>query len=212
MGFATPSGPTSRTSTTSTTTPPNGPLTTAPPVTGPNGERTATGPNGQSVTVQPANELDPAGAKVRVTGTGFDPAIGIYVAFCVDNGPSSPPTPCFGGADQSGVSGASKWISSNPPAYGAGVTTPYGPGGSFDVELTVTARDGSVDCLDGMTRCVIATRADHTAPSNRSADVKVPVYFVGQTPSSGSVLPLSVAASAPAGSTPTSVSTPRFTG
>jgi hypothetical protein len=207
VSFATTSGPTSSTTTTSvsTTTPP----TTAPPVTGPDGERTATGSNGQRVTVAPADDLDPAGAKVRVTGTGFDPAVGIYVAFCVDQGPSAAPTPCFGGADQSGASGTSRWISSNPPSYGAGVSTPFGPGGSFDVELNVQARDGSVDCLDGATRCVIATRADHTSAVNRTADVKVPVYFVGQNPATAAVLPVSVG---PLPLTTTATATPRFTG
>jgi hypothetical protein len=197
--FGTPSGPTSSTSSTTSTAPP----TTQAPIEGPNGERTGTGPNGQRVTVAPANDLDPAGATLRVTGTGFDPSVGIYVAFCVDQGPSVAPSPCFGGADQSGSTGASKWISSNPPPYGVGLTTPWGPGGSFDVELNITAQEGSVDCLDGSTRCVVATRADHTAAGNRSADVKVPVFFEGQIPSNA----LPITASAPRAST-----APRFTG
>jgi len=36
------------------------------------------------------------------------------------------------------------------------------------------------DCLDGISSCVVVTRADHTNAGERSADVKVPVYFAGQ--------------------------------
>ena len=109
------------------------------------------------------------------------PAIGIYVALCLDNGPDVAPSPCLGGADQSGSAGASAWISDNPPPYGVGVAQPFGADGSFDVTLDVRAADGSIDCYDPAQRCVVATRADHTAGAVRTADVKVPVLFVGQT-------------------------------
>lgn len=169
------------------TTTTTGPSTTVAPtsttaiVDGPSGERSATGPTGQLLTVAPALELDPAGAEVRVTGSGYDPAIGIYVALCLDNGPDVAPSPCLGGADQSGSAGASAWISDNPPPYGVGVAQPFGADGSFDVTLDVRAADGSIDCYDPAQRCVVATRADHTAGAVRTADVKVPVLFVGQT-------------------------------
>jgi hypothetical protein len=150
------------------------------PVDGPGGSRTATGPQGQELTVTPADDLDPEGQQVNVRGSGYDPAVGVYVALCVDNGPGQVPSPCVGGADQSGESGSSAFISSDPKF--AGLATPWGPGGTFDVDLTITAADDSVDCLDGTVTCKVVTRADHTASSDRSADVKVPVHWTGQAP------------------------------
>ena len=35
--------------------------------------------------------------------------------------------------------GGTVWVSSNPPIYATGLTTPYGPGGTFDVQLKVEA-------------------------------------------------------------------------
>ena len=171
-----------------TTGPPaTAPATTAPPTTvEPWGVATATGVDGQRLTVEPAHDLDPAGERVTVVGEGYDPAVGVYVAFCVDRGPGVPPSPCLGGADLSGESESAAWISDDPPPYGVGLAQPYGPGGTFEVELVVAARavddDGLTvaDCLDGTTRCVVATRADHTAAANRRADVAVPVTFAGQ--------------------------------
>jgi hypothetical protein len=78
------------------------------------------------------------------------------------------------------------WITDDPPSYAEGLTEPFGPGGSFSFDLTIGAVDTDseghtiIDCLDGATRCIVTTRADHTAASNRTADVKVPVTFVGQ--------------------------------
>ena len=86
-----------------------------------------------------------------------------------------PPTPCGGGADMSGTSGSSHWISSDPPDYGRNLAQTFGPGGTFQVQLTVSPRIGDIDCRS--TPCVIATRADHTRSSDRSADVFVPVTF-----------------------------------
>lgn len=140
----------------------------------------ATGPTGQMMTVSPTRDLDPAGATVRVTGEGYDTTIGIYVGLCVDNGPSVAPSPCIGGVDMGGTGGASAWISSNPPPYGVGLAQPFGTGGTFDVTLTVPSSDEFTDCLDGVTRCVISTRGDHTTGNERSADVKVAVTFAGQ--------------------------------
>jgi hypothetical protein len=142
--------------------------------------RSATGPEGQELTVTPANDLDPAGATVRVVGEGYDSAQGVYVALCVDNGPTAVPSPCVGGVDMDGGGGSSAFISSDPKF--AGLATPWGTGGTFDVELTISAADELVDCLDGVVTCKLVTRADHTASSDRSADVKVPVHWQGQPP------------------------------
>lgn len=130
---------------------------------------------GPHVGVSPTEGLPAKGATVRVTGAGFDVAKGIYVAFCVDRGPGVRPTPCGGGADTTGTGSGSKWISSDPPQYGRDLATPYGPGGSFTVELSVSARIGEFDCRK--VRCAVVTRADHTRPEDRSQDSRVPVTF-----------------------------------
>lgn len=141
----------------------------------PGDEGTATGPQGQRLTVTPVSELAPKKQKLTVSGTGYDEKKGIYVALCVDNGPGRTPTPCVGGAATDGGSKASAWISDNPPPHGEDLATPYDKDGSFKVELTVDAKDASTNCLT--TRCVLATRADHTLPGDRSQDVRVPVTF-----------------------------------
>jgi hypothetical protein len=138
-------------------------------------ERSATR-NGMTLTVSKGSGLDPAGEKVRVRGSGYDRSKGIYVAFCVDNGPGRQPTPCGGGADTEGRSGNSVWISDLPPAYGTGLAQPYGEGGTFDVEISVRAQlNEDVDCR--RVRCAVVTRADHTRSEDRSMDVLVPVEF-----------------------------------
>ncbi|MFC8845971.1 MULTISPECIES: hypothetical protein [unclassified Micromonospora] len=136
---------------------------------------TGRGTGGQKLTVTPSSGVARSGTSVTVSGTGYDVTKGIYVAYCVDNGSGVVPTPCGGGADTTGSTGASHWISSNPPSYGEGLAVPYGAGGSFRVTLTVGIRIGDVDCT--VRRCVVATRADHTRTADRSQDVRVPVTF-----------------------------------
>lgn len=127
------------------------------------------------LTVSKTTGLDPAGATVTVTGSGFDTSKGIYVAFCVKPAEGVLPSPCGGGADTSGNTGASQWVSSNPPPYGKNLAVPYGPGGTFTVTVTLSKMIGSVDC--SVTRCVVAARTDHTRTSDRSQDVLVPITF-----------------------------------
>ncbi|MBT2412710.1 immunoglobulin I-set domain protein [Streptomyces sp. ISL-12] len=146
----------------------------------PSGTRTVTGPEGQKLTVTPVNDLATENQTLKVTGSGYDEEKGVYVALCVDNGEGELPTPCVGGVDMTGGSHSSAWISSNPPDYGQDLATPYGEDGSFEVELTVDAKDEFTDCLTSA--CVLATRADHTLSGDRSQDVKVPVSFTGQDP------------------------------
>ncbi|MEU9169637.1 immunoglobulin I-set domain protein [Streptomyces sp. NPDC048420] len=148
--------------------------------TEPSGTRTETGSEGQKLTVTPVNDLATEDQKLTVTGSGYEMDKGIYVALCVDNGDAELPTPCIGGVDMTGGSHSSAWISSNPPDYGEELATPYGAGGTFEVELSVDAKDEFTDCFKA--RCVLATRADHTLSGDRSQDVKVPVSFVGQDP------------------------------
>ncbi|WP_221325344.1 hypothetical protein [Actinoplanes sp. L3-i22] len=127
------------------------------------------------LTVSTTKGLDRAGQTVTVTGRGYDVDKGIYVAFCLDNGPGVMPSPCGGGADMAGSSGSSAWISSNPPSYGEGLATPYGKGGSFSVRIRVSQMIGDVDCA--VRGCAIVTRNDHTRTSDRSQDVRVAVRF-----------------------------------
>lgn len=173
-------------------------LVAAPVALGDSRTRSATR-DGMTLTVTPATGLDPAGRAVRVTGRGYDVNKGIYVAFCVDNGPGKAPTPCGGGQDQEGTSGNSVWISSFPPYYGTGLAQPYGEGGTFDVTIRVQAQlNDQVDCRKA--RCAVVTRADHTASDDRSLDVAVPLDFT-TTPTK-----LADASSAPVRSAPTRAS------
>ncbi|MBD9697890.1 hypothetical protein IGS67_00030 [Flavimobilis sp. GY10621] len=142
---------------------------------------TGEGTDGQTLTVSRATDLDPTGTTVTVTGAGFEETVGIYVGVCVDNGPGERPTPCLGGVDMGGEGGSSAWVSSNPPSYGKDLATPFGDGGSFGLELTVQGTDANVDCSDAAAAprgCVLATFADHTRLTDRSADVRVPLTFV----------------------------------
>lgn len=146
----------------------------------PSGSKTVTGPDGQKLTVTPVNHLATENQILKVTGSGYDTKKGIYVALCVDNGAGELPTPCVGGVDMTGGSHSSAWISSDPPDYREDLAVPYGTGGTFEVELTVDAKDDYTDCFKAT--CVLATRNDHTLSGDRSQDVKVPVSFVGQDP------------------------------
>lgn len=138
---------------------------------------TATVSDGQRVLqASRTADLDPAGERIVVSGHGFDVHKGIYVAFCAVPPPGTAPGPCGGGEDRAGATGASAWISSNPPPYGVGVATPYGPGGTFTVELSIQpVINATTDCR--RIRCAIATRNDHTRSSDRSQDLLLPVAF-----------------------------------
>ncbi len=161
----------------------------------------ATGPEGQKLTVSQAVGLDPAGETVTVSGTGYNTEKGIYVAFCVDNGAGKTPTPCVGGVDMSGESGASAWISSNPPSYGEGLAEPYGGSGhqgTFSVRLKVRAKDANTDCTKTGVSCAVITRNDHTRGGDQTQTVRIPVAFGG---SGGSASSDHTAASATPGAT-----------
>ncbi|MGW7042966.1 hypothetical protein ACWGDT_09585 [Streptomyces avermitilis] len=142
----------------------------------------AKGPEGQKLTVSKASGLDPAGESVTVSGSGYNTEKGIYVAFCVDNGAGRTPTPCVGGVDMSGESGASAWVSSNPPSYGEGLAKPYegsGHKGSFSVRIKVRVKDANTDCAKSGVTCSVITRNDHTRGGDQSQTVRIPVTFGG---------------------------------
>ena len=136
--------------------------------------RTVVTASGLSLTVTPTKALNPASATVKVSGRGFNPLVGIYVAFCVTPPKGQLPTPCGGGMSATG-SASSAWISSNPPPYGATLAKPYGKGGTFSVTLKISAMIGDVDCRK--VSCSVVTRADHTRTAERAYDVLVPVTF-----------------------------------
>jgi LPXTG-motif cell wall-anchored protein len=147
-------------------------------------------PGHPTLSVSKTSGLDPEGETVTVTGSGYDTARGIYVALCDTSGagPDRAPSPCVGGVDMEGSSGASVWVSSNPPPYGEGLAVPYtggGTDGGFSVELRVRASDENTDCTDPSTECAVVTRNDHTRSSDRGQDVFVPVSFGGGSGNEG---------------------------
>ena len=130
-----------------------------------------------ALSVKPTKNLTATGARIRVRGKGFDRRIGIYVALCVTptKGATTPPGPCGGGVNLTASDSASAWISSNPPPYGSSLAIPFRKRGKFSVTLTVSPKIGKIDCRN--VSCSIVTRADHTKPSFRGADLYIPVSF-----------------------------------
>ncbi|QZY51378.1 hypothetical protein [Leucobacter tenebrionis] len=125
------------------------------------------------------------GESLTVRGTGFDAGIGIYVAICaIPDRPDEKPGPCLGGIPEGAEEGhaeqaalSSVWITDDW-AWRAFATKGYddAQSGSFTAELTVPAAESEgLDCR--ATRCAIATRADHTAGSDRVQDMLLPVAF-----------------------------------
>lgn len=161
-------------------------------------EATATGDDGRERTlrihaVDPGDTIDTSallpGDRLVVSGTGYDPARGIYVAICaIPDDPSTKPGPCLGGVpDQEAVeteAGAiqfapSNWINDDWAwkLFGArsyddratGTFTAY-------IEVPETA-DEHVDCRE--VACALYTRNDHTAAADRVQDVFIPLGFAG---------------------------------
>ncbi|CAM5414530.1 hypothetical protein [Streptomyces aurantiogriseus] len=162
----------------------------------------ATGPEGQKLTVSKSSGLTPAGETVSVTGSGYNTEKGVYVAFCVDNGAGKTPTPCVGGVDMSGESGASVWVSSNPPSYGEGLAKPYGGSahkGTFSVRIKVRAKDANTDCTAAGVTCAVITRNDHTRGGDQTQTVRIPVTFGAAGGVSSGSGPASATPSATAG-------------
>ncbi len=133
------------------------------------------GEYGQRVTVMQTKDLDPKGQSVVVRGQRFDPRVGVYVALCVVPPSGQAPTPCGGGVDLEGASGASAWISSNPPPYARSLVQPFNKQGGFRAAITVASKIGDTDCRQ--VQCAITVRADHLRSRDRSHDVIIPVTF-----------------------------------
>ena len=126
------------------------------------------------LSVSATNNLNPNGTSVTVRGTGYDVKKGVYVIVCTQAAPG-PQATCIGGVNIDGSASSSVWVSSNPPNYAVGLTTPFLADGSFTVELVVVARSGALDCT--VLSCGVVTRSDHLRYTDRTQDVFVPISF-----------------------------------
>ncbi len=129
------------------------------------------------------------GERLIVSGTGYDPSRGIYVAICViPESPDQKPGPCIGGVpdqEQSEVAegtvqyAASNWINDDWAwkLFGARSYDDL-ESGTFTAYLEVGDPVGEgFDCR--VQKCGIYTRNDHTAAADRVQDLYVPVAFAG---------------------------------
>jgi hypothetical protein len=131
-----------------------------------------------NLSVTAPNTAATAGQVINVTGSGFNTGQGIYVGLCVIDGDPgvNKPTPCLGGQDEDGSTGASHWVNNVFGGMFAN-SSKFGTGGTFNVNIYVKATldDGSV-C--GQTvECAVVTRADHFDTDDRKYDVHVPITF-----------------------------------
>jgi len=127
------------------------------------------------------------GQRLVVSGTGYDPSRGIYVAICkIPSDEATKPGPCIGGvpdtegeavAEDSVQYAPSNWINDDWAwkLFGArsydDVST-----GTFTAYIEVgEPKDDKLDCT--VDKCGIYTRNDHTALSDRVQDLYVPVAF-----------------------------------
>lgn len=132
------------------------------------------GSGGQELTV--SQSVITPNTKVTVTGKGFDPKVGIYLAFCKIPEYGQLPSPCGGGVNMSGKSKSSIWISNNAPAYGKGLAIKFGKNGSFKQTLRLSPIiNNEIDCRKE--KCAITVRADHTRGDNRNYDLYIPIKF-----------------------------------
>ncbi|NUP20133.1 MAG: hypothetical protein HOZ81_29415 [Streptomyces sp.] len=119
-----------------------------------------------------------AGQVITVSGSGYNTSQGIYVSLCVVDGAqgANKPTPCLGGQDENGSTGASHWVNNTFGGMFAN-SSKFGTGGTFSVRIYVKATldDGSVCGQD--VECAVVTRADHFDSEDRKYDVHVPITF-----------------------------------
>ena len=148
----------------------------------------AKGPAGMTMKLSKSTSLNPNGEDVLISGSGFDSEAGIYLALCKLVKKGMKPGPCGGGADLSGASGASVWISSNPPAYGVGIAVPFTNSGGFTVKVRVAAKIGKIDCRK--IKCAVYARADHLRSDDRTSDLAIPVTFAKKGRSVGPFVPI----------------------
>ena len=128
------------------------------------------------------------GDRIIVSGSGYDPGTGIYVAVCkVPEAPNERPGPCLGGVPSTEEDGdttrgaveyaASNWINDDWAwrLFGARSFDDR-VAGTFSAYLEIPAKaDENVDCT--AVRCGLYTRNDHTALEDRVQDLYLPVSF-----------------------------------
>lgn len=131
-----------------------------------------------------------AGDRIVVTGSGYNPDSGIYVAICaVPDALNEKPGPCLGGVPSTtpgemGEAGAieyapSNWINDQWAwrLFGARSFDDRDQG-AFTAYIEVPGFvDENVDCRERL--CGLYTRNDHTALDDRVQDVYLPVAFMG---------------------------------
>jgi hypothetical protein len=159
---------------------------------------TATGDDGREreiriLSVEPGGTVDTSalvpGDRFVVSGTGFDPARGIYVAICaIPDDPATKPGPCLGGVPsqeaEPSQEGAiqfapSNWINDDWAwkLFGARSYDDR-ERGTFTAYLEVPpTSDENVDCRE--VACALYTRNDHTASNDRVQDLSLPLGFAG---------------------------------
>ncbi|QSB14280.1 HtaA domain-containing protein [Natronosporangium hydrolyticum] len=136
-----------------------------------------TDPETATVTVTPASGLDPAGATIQVSGSGFDPTSpGINLAF----GPATGDW----WSDSSQYLSA-KWV--HPGGNPGGNQDRLNSDGTFSTTLEVAGEytDGGgnqVDCVSQ--QCYVVTMRAHGQP-DRSQDTRTPIEFAGGPPGTG---------------------------
>ena len=133
-----------------------------------------------------------AGDRLIVSGRGYDPSSGVYVAVCqVPSEVDGKPGPCLGGVGSTDEGeaianvieyGASNWINDDWAwrLFGARSFDDR-EAGTFKAYIAMPeVSDGTVDC--GVVRCGLYTRNDHTALEDRVQDIYIPVSFEGAAP------------------------------
>ncbi len=135
--------------------------------------RSVTGKQGQVLKVN--KTVVKPGGRIAISGTKFNPKVGIYLAFCKLPKRGEPPTPCGGGVDVTGAALSAIWISNNPPSYGDSLAQKFGRNGSFKFSLRAQPTIGNIDCRTE--KCAISVRADHTRSNDRSFDLFIPIKF-----------------------------------
>lgn len=159
---------------------------------------TATGDDGRTRVLSATREssdgrgLDAliSGDRIIVTGSGYNPDSGIYVALCaVPTTVDLKPGPCLGGVPSTmpraeNIEGVieyapSNWINDQWAwrLFGAR-SFDNRETGEFTAYIEVPGfRDDVVNCQE--VRCGLYTRNDHTALEDRVQDIYIPVDFAG---------------------------------
>ncbi|WP_051116346.1 hypothetical protein [Amycolatopsis nigrescens] len=133
--------------------------------------------NGHTLSASNATGLAVAGETITVTGAGYSPANGYYLALCQvpdDFSYGEKPGPCLGGDGQGGDgTGPSAWVTNSP--VGGNPSVPIAPDGSFTARIRVQQTGPGLDCAT--VTCAIISRRDHLGSADRGFDVFVPATF-----------------------------------